>query len=90
MKTARIIAVLVTTFLFVTPGIGGTWERDPVIGLSCTSVRQKCIDKLERLQLYPGTRDWTRVESALFKLSETDPECAALLQGEALYGLYAF
>jgi len=90
VKTARIVAALVTAFLFVSPGIGGTWERDPVMGPSCTSARQKCMDKLERLQLYPGTRDWTRVESALFKLRETDPECAALLQGEGLYGLYWF
>ena len=86
MKTARIVAALVTAFLFVSPGIGRTWERDPVMAPSCTSARQKCMDKLERLQLYRGTQDWSRVESALFKLRETDPECAALLQGEGLYG----
>jgi len=89
VKTARIVAALVMAFLFVSPGIGSTWEQDPVVGLfppSCTSARQKCMDKLEQLQLFAQPQDWTRVESVLFKLRETDPECAMLLQGEVLYG----
>lgn len=89
MKTARIAAALALTLLVAPPGIGGTGQRDTVVGApppSCTSARQKCMDKLEQLQLNGRPQDWTRIESVLFKLHETDPECALLLQGEGLHG----
>lgn len=88
MKTARIAAALAMAFLCVAPGIGSTWEHEPFVGPfppSCTAAGQRCVAKLERLQVY-GMHDWTSMESALLKLRETDPECAVMLQGVTLHG----
>lgn len=47
---------------------------------SCTPEAHKCEQKLDVL-LYPSDEPrHVRIERALLELSETDPECAALLR----------
>ena len=91
MKLDPLIAALATALLATAPGPDGTWAQErfaQVVHPSCTSELQRCLDKLDRrIDLHEHGRDWSKIESALVKLLDTDPECALLLQGTGLRGL---
>lgn len=85
MRLDRICAAFAAALLVASPGVGGTRERTPFVGtfeLSCTVEQQKCVEKLEtQLHLHDRIHDRTGIENVLYKLHETDPECALVLQG---------
>jgi hypothetical protein len=94
LRLDRIAAVLLAAILATSSASGGAWERDHSASAfqpSCTAELQRCLAKLETLQLrqqfYEGIEDWSRVERALLRLQETNPECALLLEGAGLQGL---
>jgi len=88
MKLDPFIAALITALAAAAPTLDGPGAQETFQQASlpsCTSELQRCLEKLDR-RLAPSEyrHDWSRIESALVKLLDTDPECALLLQGTGL------
>lgn len=84
MKFAQITVALAAGLFAASPGAleYGSFPED--LRPSCTVELQRCLEKREKLALqlnvYSHAHDWNRIESALRRLNERDPQCALLLR----------
>ena len=84
MRLVSIAAALAAASIVTVPPTFGR-SQDELLGTfilspSCTPEAHRCLEKLRSL-LAPGDGPpYARIEKALLELSETNPECAALLR----------